>query len=770
VQVRWFLATGALLLASPAWAQEPALVASPQIDEIVVTAQRAEELLRRAALPVAVLSPELLADAGATKPFDLSHLVPALQVAGLSGSFTVYYMRGVGNFSGNSLQDPAVTFNFDGVSIGRPSSTTGFFYDLERIEVLKGPQGTLYGRNATGGAINVLPRRPELGEQGGAVSAEIADYNHLRVDGALNVPRGSQAALRAAAMRVEHDGYMNDGADDQDDIAARVSFLFEPSAALSISLVADYFRQKGKGPGSTPIALGPDNRFGLASPQAGAFYMQQRHALGGRTFNPIPAVQRIDNEFWGLNATIDVETPAGVLTLIPAYRQALLDNIFGATGLTLTTLEEDKQASFEARLASNPHAGLRTILGALVFEETNDVPLFVPNSQYNLSIQRPHSRTESASVYGRLTFDVTDDVRATFGARYTSDLKYLSGSFQSFNRLCTPVPTASCPNAVRFPVDQLTPPIPIAPGAASAIPVFNPADGTLTVGFAIPANEKESFSQTTWRAALEWDVAERSMLYASYETGFKAGGFFFSNDDQTFQPEYVDAITVGWKNRLFENSVLIDIEGFHWLYDDQQVSAVSVDSGGVTNLRTRNVGEATIKGVEVETQWRPAEHTRLSADVQYLDAVYDDFQYVTPLSAGPPVTGCRRTAGASGFVVDCAGKRPPYAPEWTLNLGAEQAFPLAAGGEFVANIRAHYQSETLTGLDFTPLEYQPGYWSADAAVTFNAPGDAWFISLFGRNITDETVVANTFQPPFGAFVVGSLRPPRIVGVRMGARH
>lgn len=737
---------------------------------MIITAQREAENAQRAAVPVTVLSPELLADAGVTRPSDLTALAPALQVAGLSGSFTVYYIRGVGNFSGNSLADPAVTFNFDGVVIGRPSSTTGHFYDLERIEVLRGPQGTLYGRNATGGAINVLPRRPELGRFGAELSAEYGEHDWMRADGAVNLPLGDRAALRAAAMHVSHDGYMSDGGDEQDDVAGRLSFLLQPTETLSISLVGDYFDQSGRGPGSTPIALGPDNRYGISSPEADAFYQTQLAATSGRTFNPIPANQRLENYFWGVNATVEWETEHGTLTLIPAYREGHLDTIGSATGLTLTILEHDAQASLEARWASDPIGRLRYLVGALAYEEENDVPLFVPNNQYNMSIQQPFTRTDSMAVFGRAIFDVTEDVRATLGVRYTHDDKHFSGEFQSFNRICPPVPTASCPNSPRFPVDQLTPPLVIPPGASVATPVFNPVNGTLTTGFRVLADEDASFSRTTWRAAVEWDVAERSFLYASYETGFKAGGFFFSNDDQTYRPELIEAFTLGWKNRLFDNRVQLDVEAFHWEYEDQQISHITLDSLGVSNLRTSNVGQATISGVELEAEWLLGADTRLSADVQYLDASYDEFRYTTPLIAGPPASGCAVTPGPGGFLVDCSGKRAPYSPTWTVNLGAEQTFRLDSGAAVVAAARAHYQTETLTGLDFTPHEYQDAYWQIDGSLTYRAPDDNFFISLFGRNLTDETVVANTFQPPLGRFVVGSLRPPRIVGVRVGVRY
>ena len=138
-------------------------------------------------------------------------------------------------------------------------------------------------------------------------------------------------------------------------------------------------------------------------------------------------------------------------------------------------------------------------------------------------------------------------------------------------------------------------------------------------------------------------------------------------------------------------------------------------------------------------------------------------------AAGPPVTGCAVSPAADGFEVDCSGKRAPYAPEWTVNLAAEHTFLLHNGARLVAGARAHYQSETLTGTDFTPLEYQDGYVSLGASITYTSSDDKYYVTAFGNNLTDEAVVANTFQPPFGAFVVGNLRPPRLYGVRLGAR-
>jgi iron complex outermembrane receptor protein len=751
--MRMSLAVAAVaLVAEGAWAQ-----VTPRLEEVQVTAQRRPEDVQRMAVGVGVLTPEQLRDAGVSKPQELGELLPALQVAATAAPITVYYLRAAGNFTGNSLTDSAVAFNVDGVYVGRPHATAGFFYDLERIEVVKGPQGTLYGRNATAGAINVLPKRPELGRSTAEAAVEMGNHGALRLDGVANIPLGERSAVRAAGFKVEHDGYMNDGLDDQDDIAGRLSFLSEPNDALSVKIAADYFDQGGLGTASTPVALGPAHRFGISSEQGGDFYESQRNFVGGRNFEAMPLTQRLDNYFWGVNATIDWTTDRGTFTLLPAYREGHLDTIGAAIGTQVITIEDDRQTSLEARFASDTGGRVDYIAGAYWFDETNEVPRFVPNTQFTMSVQGYDTGVESSAAFGQLKWALTGSLRATLGARYTHEEKFLRGSFESSVRRCV-VPTG-CPDNERIPVTQVEP---LAPDP-------DPSDGVITFGARIESDESEDFSNWTWRAALEADVGEQSFLYASYDTGFKSGGFFFSNDSEVFRPEHLEALTLGSKNRLWGDRLQLDVELFHWRYEDQQVSTITQDSHGVTNLATRNVGNATMNGIEVESTWAVTEATRLSLGLQFLDATYDDFVYVTPLTSGPPLTGCAMTPGASGFEVDCSGKRAPYAPVWTVNLGAEYAFRLPGDSALVAGVRLRYQSETLTGLDFTPLEYQEGFTTLGASVTWTSRDERYSVAAYGNNLTDETVVANSFQPPFGAFVVGTLRPPRLYGLRVAAR-
>jgi iron complex outermembrane receptor protein len=758
-----------LMSANAAFAQEtPAENETKGLQDIVVTAQRRAESLQKAAVAVSVVSGDELRNSGISRPTELTALVPALQVATSAGPYNLFYLRGVGNFNGNALSDAAVAFNYNGVYVGRPSSTTGFFYDVERLEVLKGPQGTLYGRNATGGAINVITNAPKIGELSGEVVGEYGNYNAYRVDGALNVPLGDKAALRAAAIVVKHDGYMSDGSDGQDDYGGRISLRFEPASNFKLTLSGDYFHQGGTGPGSTPLALGIDNRYGLMSPQAQAYYTTKPVSIAGHNFVPITSNPFLDNEYWGMSATAEWKVPVGTITIIPAYREGHLNFRTTTPGFQISQKENDKQFSVEARVASDNDRPLRYLAGVFLYDETNAVPLYQVNSQFNASYQNYVANSKSMAVFGRLTYAFTEEFRATLGGRLTTEDKTFAGNLLGLNKLCLPIPTAKCPAATPFPYTTTIRPTVVRAGN-SIIPQFDPVGGTLMVGNFIDSNRRASFDRITWRAGLDWDITPQNLLYASYETGFKSGGFFFSNDSGVYQPETISAWTVGSKNRFLDNRVQVNIEGFYWKYKNQQISHLGQDTLGTIIFPTENVGAATFKGVEIETQFLVTPNTRLSADVQYLDAKYNNFIYNVP-NQGPPLSSCAiQGVPTTQITLNCSGFRPPNAPQWTINLGVQQTIPLGNDGKIVLNARTHHQTDTLTGLEFLPIEVQKGYWMSDASITYSAPGDRYFISAYVSNIEDKTVIGNTFPPPLGNFVVGSVRPPRTYGVRAGVK-
>ncbi len=281
------------------------------LEDIIVTAQRQAQNVQSTPLAISVVTAEDLVTQNVTRAEDLSRVAPALVAANSGGPNTVFFLRGVGNFTVNAYSDAAIAFNYDGVYIGRPTSTSGYFYDLERVEVLKGPQGTLYGRNATGGAINVIPRAPILGVTNGNVQASYGNYDAYQGQAAVNVALGENAALRLSGTLNKHDGYLSDGTGDQDDYSLRAQLLVQVAPEMKLRLAADYGQQGGVGAGTSyqgaiayngtnyfisPIA-GLDPSIGVLDPRSEAFLQTRFISAVGRNAEALGTKPYQDNDF-----------------------------------------------------------------------------------------------------------------------------------------------------------------------------------------------------------------------------------------------------------------------------------------------------------------------------------------------------------------------------------------------------------------------------------------------------------------------------------------
>jgi iron complex outermembrane receptor protein len=744
-----------------------------RLQEVVVTAQRRTEDAQKAAIAITTLSGDAVQSANITRPEGLTELVPALQVQDDTGPYSIFYVRGVGNFAANGLSDPALVLNFDGVTVSR-SGTSGLFYDLQRVEVLKGPQGTLYGRNATGGVINVISNPAELGKFGADASVQFGNYSSNREDGMLNIPIGTISALRIAAFHTQHDGYLTDGESDQDDTGARLSFRIVPSDTLSVSIIGDYFKQGGIGSGSTITgpsgsflpgpSFGIDNRYGVTSPEVTAYLATQPNFLNGRTFAPFDgSVLGQDNKFYGLSATVDWRTPIGTVTLIPAWRESSLDYTSFASGVMLREDSTERQTSVELRLASDKDQPLTYVAGLFYYDDPQAVPRFDVNQQSVVTFQSYSADTVSKAAFATLTYAFVPSVRLTGGLRYTKDDKDFTGNSFANQNICLGGFFA-CPTATPFPYTQM----------AAVPPVFFNPDGTITLLHETDltgANAKSaSWNKTTWRAGVDWDVSNHNLLYASVETGYKSGGFYYSADTGEFKPETITAYTLGSKNRFMDNRLQLNAEVFYWKYKDQQISHLGLDSAGNIIFPTENVGASTIKGAEVDLQARPVRYTLLTADVQYNDAVYDNFVYHTPNSNGGVGNGTGCPDGAppgTTYTVDCSGKTPPYAPKWTATASLQQTIPLPNSATLVGEARVHYQSEMLTGLEFLPVEYQGAYSLWNFNLTYNSKDDRFYVGAYIDNAFDKTALSFSFPVPLSGFVSGTLIAPRTYGARAG---
>lgn len=752
--------------------QDSAAEAAPVagLQDIVVTAQRRSENLQRAALAITAVSSESLVRAGVSDTQQLTRVAPSLQISTLGGSAAQFYLRGVGNFTTNSLSDAAVSVNLDGVAIVRSSAVQGMFYDLERVEVLKGPQGTLYGRNATGGAINIITAKPRHGELSGYVTAEYGNFDALKLTSALNLPAGDDGAIRVAGFLSDRDGYYSDGTGDDKTRAIRVQFSSQLTDSFKLIVGSDYAHVGGKGAGATVQGLNRDERIGLADPRAGAIYASTFVPRAGAFLHPIDDDAYQDNSYFGIYAQADIDTSLGTLTLLPAFRHASLDFLSYAGSFAFPPKLKDDQITFEARLASDDANRLSYIVGLYYLkEDAHERAAF--NQQFFAPYVDFESETKSYAGFLRLAYKVTDEFRLTAGARYTVDDK--SASIDSYNALvlCLPPPAGGGYPCLGTPALPTVTPVPDFLVFPNGDPIpfqsYGP-NGASVQTTRSTVSPSETFKKLTYRLGFEYDVGPQSLLYGSFETGFKSGGFFSSIDNPIYEPETIDAFTLGSKNRFFGNRLQLNLEAFWWTYKDQQVSHFVTNSQGGVEFVTENVGKTRIRGVEVEAVARVGDGTTLNGMVQYLDAKNLDFTYANPAFLGPPVTGCPNQLVGGNFVIDCGGRRPVNAPEWSLSGGIEQVFEVGYDSRFVFNADGRYQSSVFVGFEQLPEQKQKGYFMADLQLKFELDEPDIYIAGFVNNVTDKNV-ASFIQPHPQArsLLVEALRPPRTYGVRVG---
>lgn len=754
---------------TPAFAQNAeAEEDSTGLGEIVVTAQRREENLQKAAVAITAVDSEALTRASVTDVTAITRVAPSLQIGTLGAGQSQFYLRGVGNFTSNSNSESAVTLNIDGVPIVRTSAVQGLFYDLERIEVLKGPQGTLYGRNATGGAVNIITRAPQLGQTEGFITASYGNYDAIKLEGAVNVPLGENGALRVSGNLSKHDGYMSDGTDDEDIVGLRVQLAAQLTDTFKIRVSGDYAHVDGLGAGVTVRGLNRSDRIGSFDPRANPFLtagfnFPARMNLGTRAGSITP---NTDHDFFGFSVQADIETPIGDLTILPGYRRADMDSTACASQCYRITLKDD-QYSIETRLASNGDGPLDYLFGFFYLKEiARERPNY--NQDVFVTFARFNNDVDSIAGFARFTYNLTDQFRLTAAGRYTSEKKH--GDLSAFGGriICT---VASCAGTPVLRPIQLDPYSRLINSTGGVVPVQPYAPGAILVGSFIANNREQTYNKFTYRLAAEYDIGPSSMLYASYETGFKSGGFFNTIDDPFFKPETIRAWTIGSKNRFFDNRLQANLELFWWDYKDQQISRLTTNSIGGIEFQTNNIGATRVRGMELELQAKLGPTTRIYGTVQYLDAKRLDFVYSSPAAVGPPVTGCPFTPAGSTFTVNCTGTRALNAPEWTLNFGLEQTFDLSHNSRLAFNADGRYTSEQFTGVDQLAALVQEGYFTADLQLRLEFEQPKIFIAGFVNNVTNQHVANFSGpSPAAGASVIYDvLRAPRTYGVRVGYR-
>ncbi|MDE1148003.1 MAG: TonB-dependent receptor [Azospirillaceae bacterium] len=722
-----------------------------QLDEIVVTAEQRAQLAQATPLPVLATTGTALQDGGINNLANLTRTMPALLVAPTVGGTPQIYVRGIGSYITTAYVEQAVAFNLDGVYVSRPAAASGFFYDLQRIELLPGPQGTMYGRNAAAGVLNVLPETPKLGETSGDAMVEIGNYNLRKAAGALNVPLADKAALRVAAQVVDQKGYLSDGYDDDQSQAGRVQVLLEPREDLRIRISGDYAHKGGKGDAQVqyPFVDSDNPWIGPSDPKAIAAYYAALPAVS--RLSPLIEAPKdngfIDDKNWGLKADIAKDFDFGTLTIIPAFR-GMDEDYLAYVPSAFRVTSRSRQKSVEARLTSQP-GNLTWLVGVNYFAEDvkaqQDYDHWVTESVGNGVLT-----DEAIAAFGQATYAVTNDFRLTAGGRLVHEEKSQDAQIGTIT--------------------------------------FSPNKPTL-----LNDVDRRDWNAATWKVGADYDLAEHSLLYATISTGFKAGGFFATAPGRKdyYDPERLTAYTVGIKNRLFDDAVQLNVEAFDYEYRDQQISHVSPALTGIpqapyTSLYiTENAGRAYMRGVEVEGRWKVTADDLLTTKAQYLFTQYTDFdyQYYSALGTTPPV-GCPYTnvssqvtpkpAGATKiFAVSCAGEPALYAPRWSANIGYQHDFRFNDGTVVTAGGDVYFSSSYATAYDYYPQQMQGGYHMTNLRLTYTPGGERWSITGYVNNVENAAVVTSGYQPAqfFGnGYNSASIRPPRMYGARLQVQY
>ncbi|MFX0557799.1 TonB-dependent receptor [Maribacter sp. CXY002] len=702
--------------------------------EVIVTAENRNVSAQKVAITMDLVSGAKLQEMGVTDLSQLQNLAPSLGI-NQNTLFTQIFVRGVGGDVGAAeLQDQAITLSIDGEFINRPVGLNASLFDLERIEVLKGPQGTLYGRNATAGAINILAAKPKLNLTEGNVSAQYGNYNSLKLNAAVNLPVGKIAAVRIAAMSDSHDGYRESNADpaqgykgdfDNGKVwGARLGVLLKPSDKFTAYVAGEINK----------IDQQAVAQYGVPVDSTGQPPFEFETDLPENFDIPTPGFIKTDQA--AIRGRLSYDFGSTVLTYTGGYRNIDLDNYQPLNGFVpeifsfSNDLKYDTQ-SHELRLNGESTSFIwQTGLFYGDEDQTSKRGLFLPAASGAFGGQVPFLNffgldvnSKTTGLFGQATINLNDFWSFTGGLRYTNDNKSLAG----YNLQTAPFGPPGTP--------------------AYFFPDSPPSDGDPGTGEAPGAGEG-SWSQITWMANLEYKPSDNTMWFAKASTGYKSGGF---NVLEEYDAENLLAFEVGSKNYLANRTLRLNGSAFVYKYTDQQVNVFfNTAVGGLT----QNAGESDYFGLELDGDWLATPKDRFNFTINYLNAEFKDLPTLANVSGGSP-----------SVEVNLAGNVPPQAPKWTLIGGYNHTFELGKG-TLDAGINSMFKSEYYLQVFNYNMDRQESYSKTDVNIKYTSANKKWELGAFVNNLEDNRILT------YASFIGGGIDlynfafgAPRLIGVR-----
>jgi len=694
------------------------------LEEVVVTARKREETVQTTPVSMVAFSEVSLKQASIDSFKELANATANFEINGGipngGGSAAQIYIRGVGQDDYSFPNEPGVGLYIDDVYVARSAGGDFGFLDIERIEILRGPQGTLYGRNTIGGAVKIITAKPD-GSTEGEVGLTVGDYSRLDGYGRMQFPLSDTVFAKVGVGVRTRDGLgkniIGEELGETDQKMARGALRFQPSDSLDILWQADWLKQRQNGPAGSMVAYVPNGtgealinplfaesvsaEFGLEPPfnEWGPAWVKTLDEDGQDVYNSGGAEDTRDwADIWGTSLSIDwLINDSFTFKSVTAWRESDIDIRRDSEHTPFRIVrvdnpEETSQFTQEFQLNGVAFGGnLDYVLGVFGLIEKGESYLYAPLIQgtYDLigldleALINTDYDASSYAIFGEGTYKFTDKLGLTLGGRFTSDDKeYIYG-------LSRP------------------------PSGAVPLP---------------PTRLTDSWTEFLPKVGLEYQSSDTVLLFGNASRGYKAGGYnsraLSGAPPQAYDPEYINAYEFGFKSSWANNRVILNGSVFYNDYQDIQLLSVLDLGGGNVETVINNAAKGSITGGELELTALPFEQLRLGLGVGFLDTKYDE------------VDQDAQDAGIS------VGNEFINAPKFSLNASADYTFELGGAGSLLLHADVTHRDKQYRDAVNTPQLQADSYTVLNARLTWTSANDAWEASVFGTNLTDDVYITN----------------------------
>ncbi|PZU09079.1 TonB-dependent receptor [Sphingomonas sp.] len=673
--------------------------------DIVVTALKNSVSLQRTPAAISVVTGDVIVKRNIVDLRSIGPLVPSFKT-NFEGTATQIFARGVGKQVDQSNIPDAVGVVIDGVAIPQHSSVFGMF-DISSVQILPGPQGTLYGSSAIGGVVNITTNRPS-NDWSGSLVAEGGNYNSLHITGVQNVPVTRNWSLRAVYNGNYHGPYNDNGTYTDNMTAFRLSSLYNSDSGFAFYLGGMYGHDRYRLSPSVPFPILNGNPYKIMpfDPATAIFYPPNGGATdAGRVRVDVASITAELSKKLG---DVTITYSGGyALRRTPGAGSSDGYNIFAVAGFMNPYQLNDDGFNNEIRATNGTSSRLSWILGAYQsYSKSHEFYVFGPN----LSGYAYDTIRHTYAAYGQATFSITDSTRITGGLRVSKDSLRTDDDARVF------FPAGNFPNFDRG---------------------------------VIPFSYDQSWNRLNWKAAIEQDLGARSMFYAFVQSGFNPGTFNGNapNPGGLVKPQSMVGYTAGIKNRF--GPITLNFEAYLYNYKDQIIALPDLVNG--TNV-LGNAQKTQMYGLQADSVFNVTSTTQFRANMGYLHARFDEFNYV------------------SGSLQDFAGNIPSFSPRLTASIGASQTFKLASGGSAEARVDSYLTTSYWFEFTNTPGFKQDGYTKTDLTLTYTSPDGKWSIAGWVKNIEDSWTAASGGTAPGRPYpAVAYFEPPRTWGGRVSLK-